>query len=476
MAQKRELINLTITNNSDCTLSIPLFQVGVASINATTKYAWLLDFDYSCGYGSIIVNGITYPLTYDGTLAGLLSALNALNFGLFCSETVGPNLYVYTIDDTNVYGVLDLCSVATTTTSTTTSTTTVAPTTSTTTTTTTAAPTSTTTTTTTEAPTTTTTTTTTLPLGECYSVQNTQGADIGIQFYNTSNVLTCNLIADGATAFICVYAGTGASIYPWTNTDCTGGLASAVITSLATNCVNPGDCIITSTTTTTTTEAPTTTTTTTEAPTTTTTTTEAPTTTTTTTEAPTTTTTTTEAPTTTTTTTEAPTTTTTTTEAPTTTTTSTSTSTTTAAPILNDVYINNNTNLSTTSLACSSNVGGSGNYNYVQGQFTCELRDQFDNPFVNNLGYSVFVDITATSTGCFNGSVPYSVEILNGQSAGTLNYDVDVTTNCGDGDVFPCTQNLITADCVTNITNSYNINVASNLFYCPTTTTTISPP
>jgi hypothetical protein len=436
MAQKRELINLTITNNSDCTLSIPLFQVGVASINATTKYAWLLDFDYSCGYGSIIVNGITYPLTYDGTLAGLLSALNALNFGLFCSETVGPNLYVYTIDDTNVYGVLDLCSVATTTTSTTTSTTTVAPTTSTTTTTTTAAPTSTTTTTTTEAPTTTTTTTTTLPLGECYSVQNTQGADIGIQFYNTSNVLTCNLIADGATAFICVYAGTGASIYPWTNTDCTGGLASAVITSLATNCVNPGDCIITSTTTTTTTEAPTTTTTTTEAPTTTTTT----------------------------------------TVAPTTTTTSTSTSTTTAAPILNDVYINNNTNLSTTSLACSSNVGGSGNYNYVQGQFTCELRDQFDNPFVNNLGYSVFVDITATSTGCFNGSVPYSVEILNGQSAGTLNYDVDVTTNCGDGDVFPCTQNLITADCVTNITNSYNINVASNLFYCPTTTTTISPP
>ncbi len=143
---------------------------------------------------------------------------------------------------------------------------------------------------------------------------------------------------------------------------------------------------------------------------------------------------------------------------------------------MNDVYINNNTNLSTTSLACSSNVGGSGNYNYVQGQFTCELRDQFDNPFVNNLGYSVFVDITATSTGCFNGSVPYSVEILNGQSAGTLNYDVDVTTNCGDGDVFPCTQNLITADCVTNITNSYNINVASNLFYCPTTTTTISPP
>jgi len=164
MAQKRELINLTITNNSDCTLSIPLFQVGVASINATTKYAWELDFDYSCGFGSIIVNGTSYSLSYDGTLSGLLSALNALNFGLFCSETVGGDLYVYTIDDTNVYGVLDLCTVATTSTTTTTTTAATTTTTSTTTTTTTAATTtttSTTTTTTTAATTTTSTTTTT---------------------------------------------------------------------------------------------------------------------------------------------------------------------------------------------------------------------------------------------------------------------------------------------------------------------------
>jgi len=163
MAQKRELINLTITNNSDCTLSIPLFQVGVASINATTKYAWELDFDYSCGFGSIIVNGTSYSLSYDGTLSGLLSALNALNFGLFCSETVGGDLYVYTIDDTNVYGVLDLCTVATTSTTTTTTTAATTTTTSTTTTTTTAATTttSTTTTTTTEPVTTSTTTTTT---------------------------------------------------------------------------------------------------------------------------------------------------------------------------------------------------------------------------------------------------------------------------------------------------------------------------
>ena len=126
--------------------------------------------------------------------------------------------------------------------------------TSTTTTTTTQPITSTTTTTTTQPITsTTTTTTTTLPLGECYSVQNTQGADIGVHFYNTSNILSCNIVPDGATIQLCVYAGTGTSIYPWTNTDCTGSLASAVITSLVSNCVDASSCLGTTTSTTTTT-------------------------------------------------------------------------------------------------------------------------------------------------------------------------------------------------------------------------------
>jgi hypothetical protein len=470
MTQKRELINLTITNNSDCTLSIPLFQNNVASLNATTKYAWLLDFDYSCGFGSIDVNGTIYPLSYDGTLAGLLAALNALGFGLFCSETVSGDLYVYTVDDTNVYGDLDLCSSATTTTTTTT--TTAAPTTTTTTTTTTAAPTTTTTTTTTtteaptttttttttteapttttttttttETPTTTTTTTTTLAAGECYSVQNTQGADIGVHYYDINNVLSCAIVADGETNLFCVYAGSGPSIYPWTNTDCTGSLASAVITGLATSCFVVGDCIApttTTTTTTTTTEAPTTTTTTT--------------------------TTTTEAPTTTTTTT-------TTTEAPTTTTTTT---TTTVALFIDSVLVNDDNAFSTSTLACTSNInpGSSGTFTYIQGKVTCTLKDQFNNTIVNNLGYSVFVDVSSTVTGCTPGTVPFSIEIANGTSSGYINYDVQITDNCGDPDAFSCTQNNTTMDCVTSITNSYSVNGSSNLNLCTTTTTTTAP-
>ena len=110
-------------------------------------------------------------------------------------------------------------------------------TTSTTSTTTTAAPTTTTTTTTS------TTTTTTTVLGICCTVQNTQGAPIGVQFYNTNNVLTCNYVDTGDTAILCIYTGTGPSVYPWTNTDCTGALASAVIQFPPTNCIDAGGCL-----------------------------------------------------------------------------------------------------------------------------------------------------------------------------------------------------------------------------------------
>jgi hypothetical protein len=152
MSIRKELINLTIINNSDCSLTIPLFQNNVASINATTKYSWdITTADLSCGFGSIIINSITYNITFDATLTGLLSSLNGLGFGYFCSEIILGQLYVYTVDDTNIYGDLDLC--PTPTTSTTTTTTTPIPTTTTTT--------SSTTTTTTGVPTTTTTSTTT---------------------------------------------------------------------------------------------------------------------------------------------------------------------------------------------------------------------------------------------------------------------------------------------------------------------------
>lgn len=234
MPQKRELINLTITNNSDCALSIPLFQNNVASINATTKYAWLLDFDYSCGYGSIVVNGTTYTLSYDGTLASLLSALNALKFGLFCSETVGGNLYVYTIDDTNVYGVLDLCTAATTTTTTTT--TTVAPTTTTTTT------------TTTEALTTTTTTTTTTAF-TCADCRNWeyQSGNIPVG----GDVITYYSCVDGSIQSIALSFGDP------TGTFCNcNSLLNPPTTINGTILTEIGICIITTTTTTTTTLSP----------------------------------------------------------------------------------------------------------------------------------------------------------------------------------------------------------------------------
>ena len=162
MATKRELVQFTISNFSDCGYNLPLFQQNPASINATTKYSWDITTQVlSCGTGQLIINGITYNLSYEANLTGLLAALNALGFGFFCTETIGGDTYLYTVDDVNIYGDLTLCDSGQTTT-TTTSTTTAAPTTTTTTSTTTAAPTTTSTTsTTTEAPTTTSTTSTT---------------------------------------------------------------------------------------------------------------------------------------------------------------------------------------------------------------------------------------------------------------------------------------------------------------------------
>ena len=162
MAIKRELIQFTIVNSTDCDYNIPMFQQNVYSINATTKYSWDITIaDISCGTGTIVVNSITYPLSYTATLTGLISALNALGFGFFCTETIFGSTYIYVVDDTNIYGDLDLCPSGITTTTTTTTTTAGTTTTSTTTTSTTAPTTSTTTTTTTPPPTTSTTTTST---------------------------------------------------------------------------------------------------------------------------------------------------------------------------------------------------------------------------------------------------------------------------------------------------------------------------
>jgi hypothetical protein len=143
MAIKKELIQFTLQNTSDCAYNIPMMQNNNVVINSTTEYQWdITSADLSCGYGTIVINGVTYNITYESnSVVSLVAALNNLGFGFFCFRD---------------------CSITSTTTSTTSSTTTAVPTTSTTTSTTTGVPTtSTTTSTTTDVPTTSTTTSTT---------------------------------------------------------------------------------------------------------------------------------------------------------------------------------------------------------------------------------------------------------------------------------------------------------------------------
>jgi hypothetical protein len=257
MAQKKELVQFTVQNNTDCDINVPLLQRNIYSINATTKYSWNIQtIDLSCGSASIIVNGATYPLSYTAnSLASFLSALNNLDFGFFCTETISSVNYLYTQDDTNVYGNVNDCATGTTTSTTTTSTTAV-PTTSTTTTSTTLPGTSTTTTTTTGVPTTSTTTTsTTLP-----STSTTTTTTTDVPTTSTTTTSTTLPVTSTTTT-----TTTEAPTTSTTTTTTTEAPTTSTTTTTTTEAPT------TSTTTTTTTEAPTTsttTTTTTEAPTT----------------------------------------------------------------------------------------------------------------------------------------------------------------------------------------------------------------
>ena len=156
MQKRKELIQFSVQNNTDCNINVPVLKQNVYSINALTKYSWNINtLNISCGVLSIVIGGQSYTINFTPTLPDMLTALNALGFGFFCTETISSNTFLYTQDDVNVYGDINDCTTGTTTTTTaapTTTTTTAAPVT---TTTTTIAPT---TTTTTEAPTTTTTT------------------------------------------------------------------------------------------------------------------------------------------------------------------------------------------------------------------------------------------------------------------------------------------------------------------------------
>lgn len=110
---RNELINYRIQNNTSSILPVELWGVDnitTTSLNATTRYTWNVTFgDLSCGYGSIVVNGTTYPLTIDGTLQGLVNQLNSLNFGTFGGYTSGASSYIFTADDINSYTNLILC-------------------------------------------------------------------------------------------------------------------------------------------------------------------------------------------------------------------------------------------------------------------------------------------------------------------------------------------------------------------------------
>ncbi len=452
MAIKRELIQFTIVNSTDCDYNIPMFQQNVYSINATTKYSWdVTTAVLSCGTGTIVVNSVTYPLSYTATLTGLISALNALGFGFFCTETIFGSTYIYVVDDTNVYGDLDLCPSGITTTTTTTTTTagtttstttssTTAPsttttssttstttspsttTTSSTTSTTTVPTTSTTTSTTTPPPTTTTTSTTTSCVGTFTLINNSGDLDIsGMLIGGASVIVTSGAFPSTPATTINGTPDTSLTIpnvYALQLTQVTSGIAGQTITvfdslgnsqtqtiSIGTNniifngvdfnCIttvqivcNAAGATTTTSTTTSTTAPPTSTTTTTS-------TTTAPetstTTTTSTTTAPetstTTTTSTTTAP-------ETSTTTTTTTVAPTTTTTSTTTSTTTllAAPLRVENTLSLDISVSDVTVNAVTATPLTGSYPIPAG----ENRDLTTTQFGT---YSITVTFTNTITG-----------------------------------------------------------------------------
>lgn len=215
MIQKKQLIQFSVQNRTDCGINVPIYELNVFSINATTKYTWNITTEtITCGYGTIVINGVTTALSWDGTLLGLLTALNALGYGYFCSETVGADTYIATYDDTNVYGTLDLCFALTTTTTTTT---TAAPTTTTTTTTTTAAPTTTTTTTTTTIPPTTTTTTTTTTTAAPTTTTTTTTTTAAPTTTTTTTTTTLSYVTF-TLAFSTISGAQACSDYPTLNT------------------------------------------------------------------------------------------------------------------------------------------------------------------------------------------------------------------------------------------------------------------
>jgi len=225
MAIKKELIQFTLQNTSDCNYNIPMMQNTNVVINSTTEYQYnISSADLSCGYGSIVINGVTYNITYESnSIVSLVAALNNLGFGFFCfrdiststtttTTTASGTTTSTTTSTTTASGTTTSTTTSTTTgsgttTSTTTSSTTAVPTTttSTTTSTTTVAPTtttSTTTSTTTQVPTTTTSTTTSTTTAGivatiAFSYFDNGGGEIDVRAQVTSGTTLDNLTFTG---------------------------------------------------------------------------------------------------------------------------------------------------------------------------------------------------------------------------------------------------------------------------------------
>ena len=236
MVQKKQIVQFVVQNRTDCGFDVPIFEFNVFSINATTKYSWDVTYaDFSCLQALITINGITYTVDFDGTLYDLLVKLNALKYGFFCSETIGGLTFIYTYDDTNVYGDLEVCLAITTTTTTaipttTTTTSTSTTSTSTTSTTTTAIPTtttsttstSTTSTTTTAIPTTTTTTTST-------STTSTSTTDIPTTTTTTTSTTTTSTTDIPTTTTTTSTSTTSTTSTSTTSTSTTSTTTTAIV-------------------------------------------------------------------------------------------------------------------------------------------------------------------------------------------------------------------------------------------------------
>lgn len=108
--KKMELVQFVIENTTSSDIIFPIFEEGVSSLNPLTKYAWNVTSEsFACTTATIFINSIQYPVVFASSLSSLVSSLNTLGFGTFATEIVGANTFIFVVDNTNVYGDLEIC-------------------------------------------------------------------------------------------------------------------------------------------------------------------------------------------------------------------------------------------------------------------------------------------------------------------------------------------------------------------------------